>query len=143
MKKLIGAEIKSLQNMVSRQIEKFGTDFGKDRPSGPNLFILKFLDMHPDKDIFQKDLEKVLETTNSSCSKVITNMESKGYICRTAVEDARYNKVCLTPLGEKIVREADVYMEDFEKNLRKGLTDEQLDVFFYCIDVMKKNLLSD
>ena len=143
MKKLIGAEIKSLQNMVSRQIEKFGTDLGKDRPSGPNLFILKFLDMHPDKDIFQKDLEKVLETTKSSCSKVITNMESKGYICRTAVEDARYNKVCLTPLGEKIVREADVYMEDFEKNLRKGLTDEQLDVFFYCIDVMKKNLLSD
>ena len=32
--------------MVSRQIEKFGTDFGKDRPSGPNLFILKFLDLN-------------------------------------------------------------------------------------------------
>ena len=42
MKKLIGAEVKSLQNMVSRHIENKEKEMGKDRVSAPNLFILKF-----------------------------------------------------------------------------------------------------
>lgn len=140
MERIIGAEIKSLQNMLLRQIEKQGTELGKERPSGPGLFLLKFLRDNKDKDVFQRDLEKALGTTKSTCSKVLSGMEEKGFVRRVSVADARFNKICLTPLGEEVVKIADRHMEEFEAKLRIGLTDEQLATFFACIDRMKKNL---
>ena len=113
MKKLIGAEVKSLQNMVSRHIENKEKEMGKDRVSAPNLFILKFLQENEGKEVFQRDLEEVLETTKSTCSKVISTMESKGFLKRESVADARFNKISLTPLGREIVKTADVHMEEF------------------------------
>ena len=120
MKKLIGAEVKSLQNMVSRHIENKEKEMGKE--------------------VFQRDLEEVLETTKSTCSKVISTMESKGFLKRESVADARFNKISLTPLGREIVKTADVHMEEFESKLKRGLTDEQLETFFYCIETMKRNI---
>lgn len=140
MKKLIGAEVKSLQNMVSRHIENKEKEMGKDRVSAPNLFILKFLQENEGKEVFQRDLEEVLETTKSTCSKVISTMESKGFLKRESVADARFNKISLTPLGREIVKTADVHMEEFESKLKRGLTDEQLETFFYCIETMKRNI---
>lgn len=140
MKKLIGAEVKSLQNMVSRHIENKEKEMGKDRVSAPNLFILKFLQENEGKEVFQRDLEEVLETTKSTCSKVISKMESKGFLKRESVADARFNKISLTPLGREIVKTADVHMEEFESKLKRGLTDEQLETFFYCIETMKRNI---
>ena len=140
MKKLIGAEVKSLQNMVSRHIENKEKEMGKDRVSAPNLFILKFLQENEGKEVFQRDLEEVLETTKSTCSKVISTMESKGFLKRESVADARFNKISLTPLDREIVKTADVHMEEFESKLKRGLTDEQLEIFFYCIETMKRNI---
>lgn len=143
MKKLIGAEVKSLQNMVSRHIEKREKEKGKERVSAPNLFILKFLRENEERDVFQRDLEEVLETTKSTCSKVISTMEGKGFLKREAVADARFNKISLTPLGRSIVDDADKRMEKFESTLKRGLTDEQLEIFFYCIDTMKRNIAEE
>lgn len=140
MERIIGAEIKSLQNMLLRQIGKQGTELGKERPSGPGLFLLKFLRDNKNKDIYQRDLENVLGTTKSTCSKVLSGMENKGFIKRVSVSDARFNKICLTPLGEEVVKIADKHMEEVEAKLRIGLTDEQLATFFVCVDTMKKNL---
>ncbi len=142
MEKLIGKEIKALQNMVTRRIEKQSLELGKDRLSGANVFILKFLSDNTDRDIFQRDIEKVLETTKSTCSKVLSTMESKGFVKREAVADARFNKISLTPVGEAIVKAADARMEELERMLRQGLTEEQLETFFFCIERMKKNILA-
>ena len=140
MERMIGAEIKSLQNMLLRQMEKQGTELGRNRPSGPGMFILKFIKDNGKKDIYQRDLEKVLGTTKSTCSKVLSGMEEKGFIKRQSVSDARFNKICLTPLGEEVVNVADKHMSEFEAKLRVGLSDEQLANFFACIDTLKKNL---
>lgn len=140
MKKLIGVEIRALQNMIARRIEKSESGNIKERISGPNVFILKFLKANETKDIFQRDIEKVLETTKSTCSKVLSTMEGKGLIKRVPVNDARFNKICLTPLGEEILNDVDSRMEIFEENLKRNLTQEQISTFFYCIDEMKKNI---
>lgn len=126
--------------MITRRIEKSESGNIKERISGPNVFILKFLKANETKDIFQRDIEKVLETTKSTCSKVLSTMEGKGLIKRVPVNDARFNKICLTPLGEEILNDADSRMEIFEENLKRNLTEEQISTFFYCIDEMKKNI---
>lgn len=140
MEKLIGAEIKSLQNIITRKLDSIGnTIIGDFQLSGPNMFILKLLKEFSDKDVFQCDLEKILHITKSTCSKVLSTMESKGLIMRVGVLDARYKKISLTPLGEEVVAKSDFFINGFEKKLKNGLTEEQLETFFYCMDVMKKN----
>ncbi len=140
MERIIGKEVTGLQNMLARHIERMSVEAGKERISGSNLFILKFIKENSDKDIFQRDLEQVIETTKSTCSKVISTMEGKGLIRRVAVKDARYKKICLTPFGEEVIGIADKYMEDFENNIIQGLTQEQINNFFICIDKIKSNL---
>lgn len=101
MKRLIGAEIRGLQNLISRQLEGLTSNLGENLISGPNLFILKYLMENEGKDVFQCDLEKVLSVTKSTCSKVLTTMQQKGLIERSSVSDARYKKSAL-PKKEKV-----------------------------------------
>lgn len=141
MEKLIGAEIKSLQNLISRQLDSFTNSIGDLALSGPNLFILKYLQENKDKDIFQRDIEKVLSVTKSTCSKVLSTMESKKLIKRNAVRDARLNKITITPLGDEMVEKFNAYIYAHDKSLVEGLTEEQVNTLLYCLDTIKANIL--
>ncbi len=143
MKKLIGAEIKSLQNMIARQLDNHFMQVGDCAISGPNAFMLKYLKDNPDKDIFQKDFEQILSTTKSTCSKVLSKMEEKGFIKREGVSDARYRKIILLPRGKEIVEKTTEFIDEYEKKMLTGLTDEQIETFLECITVMKKNISQD
>lgn len=142
MKRLIGAEIRGLQNLISRQLDGFTATLGEDLVSGPNLFILKYLMENQKKDIFQCDLEKVLSVTKSTCSKVLTTMQQKGLIERSGVKDARYKKITVTEKGKKLVEKCDKFIYEHDKSLVEGLTEEQIQTFLYCIDTIKANILN-
>ncbi len=142
MKRLIGAEIRSLQNLISRQLDGFTATLGEDLVSGPNLFILKYLMENPEKDVFQCDLEKVLSVTKSTCSKVLTTMQQKGLIERSGVSDARYKKIDITEKGRKLVEKCDKFIYAHDESLVRGLTEEQIKTFLYCIDTIKANILN-
>lgn len=140
MKRLIGAEIRSLQNLISRQLDGFTSTLGEDMVSGPNLFILKYLTENEGKDLFQCDLEKVLSVTKSTCSKVLSTMQQKGLIDRRGVEDARYKKIVITEKGKNLVEKFDKFIYAHDESLVKGLTEEQITTFLRCIDVIKANI---
>lgn len=143
MKKLIGAEIKSLQNMIARQLDNRFMQVDDCAISGPNAFMLNYLYYNPNKDIFQRDFEQILSTTKSTCSKVLSKMEEKGLIRREGVADARYRKIILLPRGREIVEKTNAFINEYEKKLLTGLTDEQIETFLECIEVMKKNISQD
>ncbi len=140
MKRLIGAEIRSLQNLISRQLDGFTSTLGEDMVSGQNLFILKYLTENEGKDLFQCDLEKVLSVTKSTCSKVLSTMQQKGLIDRRGVEDARYKKIVITEKGKNLVEKFDKFIYAHDESLVKGLTEEQITTFLRCIDVIKSNI---
>ncbi len=140
MKRLIGAEIRSLQNLISRQLDGFTASLGEDLVSGPNLFILKYLVANQDKDVFQCDLEKVLSVTKSTCSKVLTTMQQKGLIERSGVADARYKKITVTQKGKNLVEKCDKFIYAHDESLVKGLSEEQIQTFLFCIDTIKANI---
>lgn len=142
MKRLIGAEIRGLQNLISRQLDGFTSTLGDDLVSGPNLFILKYLMENEGKDVFQRDLEKVLSVTKSTCSKVLTTMQQKGLIERSSVADARYKKIIITEKGKNLVEKSDEFIYAHDESLVKGLTEEQIKTFLYCIDTIKSNILN-
>jgi DNA-binding MarR family transcriptional regulator len=70
-------------------------------------------------------------------------MEKKGYIRRVSVmKDARLKRILLTEKAIAIQKQNSFEIhQSFERTLREGLSDEELDVFFHCIEQMKKNLI--
>lgn len=140
MEKLIGAEIRNLQNLISRQMENYALSLGFSDVSGPNVFILKYLTDNTEKDIFQRDIEKILSVTKSTCSKVLSTMQRKGLINRSSVADARLKKITVTEKGIALVKRFDGFIYNHDKSLTEGLTEDEINTFLYCIDKIKENV---
>ncbi len=137
----IGFEIRSLNNLIMRNIERVFDGREMDGITATNGWIIGFLAANPDREIYQRDLEAEFSITRSTASKVLILMEKKGLIERKSVpHDARLKKLTLTKKAEKISRKRIVDFKAFERLLTKGLTGEELDFLHSCIQKMKNNL---
>ena len=68
-------------------------------------------------------------------------MEKKGYIRREHVPgDARVKQLVLTSLGEETHAKTKRTLDSLETQMRKGLTQEEIDTFFAISDKIRKNL---
>lgn len=140
-RKGLGMELHRLNNLIKRQVENLSSIRYADTITGTNGWIIAYLYDHQHQDVFQKDIEETFEVTRSTASKVIKLMEQKGLIVRTSVAyDARLKKLSLTPLAfgihEAIIKD----ISQFEKKLTLGISEEELEILFTCIEKMKQNL---
>lgn len=111
---------------------------------GVNGWAISYFYQNRDKDIFQKDFEKNFSIRGSTASKILKTMEQKELIQRVSVSnDARCKKIVLTEkaidLHLKIVNE----IENREKRLRNGITEEELKVFFEVMKKLSANMEND
>ncbi len=140
-KKLIGFELRCLNNLIMRKIENSSSKKQIDSITGMNGWIIGFLAENADKDIYQKDLEEQFSITRSTVSKVLILMEKKGLIERHGVpHDARLKKLVLTEKAWKISK---LMIDDairMEETLTNGFTEEELDYLYSCIQRMKNNI---
>ena len=140
MERHIGPELRILQNMLIRHIQNAVNSVPPQGISGPNVYLLKVLKEHEGEKIFQRDLEKVLSITKSTCSKVLSTLEDRGLVKRLPVKDARFNKICLTPLGSEFVEKTDAIIEAFERRLTAGFSPEERAQLFSFFDRLKANI---
>ena len=141
--RLIGGEVRRLQNLLSREIDSYVrslVNYG-ELISGPNMFICKYIIEHEGEDIHQCDLEKVLQTTKSTCSKVLSTMERKGLIARVNAQDNRCKKIVITEFGRNIINDFDKKIYAHDSKLVEGLSQDEIDTFLHCLEVMKQNCL--
>lgn len=139
----VGKEIHSVGNLIKRQVDNLSSIRYADQLTGTNGWIIDYLYHHQDQDIFQKDIEEIFEVTRSTASKVITLMEKKGMITRTTVpHDARLKKLTLTPLALEMEATILNDIQQFEKQLIKGLSEQEINFLFHCLSKIRNNLRS-
>lgn len=140
-KRCIGIELRSLNNLIMRYMENCCSNKKIDSITITNGWIIGYIAHNKDKDIFQKDLEKEFSITRSTASKVINLMVQKGLIERHSVSyDARLKKLVLTKTALDICNIMKSNGKKLEEKLTKGLSKEELDCFYICIQKMKHNL---
>lgn len=140
-RKLIGLELRSLNNLIMRHFENSEVKKRVDSITGTNGWIIGFLADNADKDIYQKDLEEQFSITRSTASKVLILMEKKGLIERHGVpHDARLKKLVLTEKAKEISKLMKEEATKMEEILTKGFTKEELDILYNFIQRMKKNI---
>lgn len=139
--KSVGVELRCLNHQIRHYFENLEIKKQIDEITGTNGWIIGYLADHPDREIYQKDLEERFGMTRSTASKVLTLMERKGFIQRrNVVRDARLKKIVLTQkalkISERMARETD----RFEEKLTAGFTEEELDRLFRYLRRMKDNI---
>lgn len=141
--KFIGREMRKTNNLLKRC--HLNSEFHRkiDNITGTNGWIIGFLADNSDRDIFQKDIEEIFSLRRSTVSNMVQLMEKKGFIARESVDyDARLKKLVLTEKALEIHKAVMKNVEENEKKLRNGISDDELKTFFDVLEKIQKNLES-
>lgn len=138
----IGFQLHSLSNLLKRHMEHSGIfSHMDDNVTRNNGWILNYLVHHSDRDICQRDIENDFCIRRSTVSKGIRLMEAKGLLVRETVPgDALLKKLVLTENGKKLQAAIEKEHQKTEQLLRRGVTEEELAVFFQVMEKFKKNI---
>lgn len=96
--------------------------------SGRNFWILRYLDTHRDRDVFQKDLESAFKIRRSTVSKTVELMEQKQLLVRESVNgDARKKRLRLTPKADAVLAEMAKAVDALERDVRAIFSPQDYD----------------
>lgn len=123
----VGRAIRGIGYMINRLFLANAKSHGLDETTTMHAWILRYLKEHENEDVFQKTLEQEFRMHKSSMSTILTLMESKGLISRHAMaDDHRKNKLTLTPKGESMEKSIKKVVEDTEKQILEGISNDEL-----------------
>lgn len=135
----VGAQIGRLQHLIWRRMEASASACGI---SGAQGQVLLFLLENPS--LHQKDLEKTFHLRPSTATGLLKRMEKNGLIRRESCqEDARLKRLIPTQRGRELNSVVHGEREKVEALLTKGLSPEDLEVFFRVVTRMQQNLMGD
>lgn len=137
----IGFEVKRLDNEIHSYMYRTRTSLGAGELTMMQSWILRYLYENRTHDIFQKEIEAKFSIARSTATGILQLMESKGYIKRESVKyDARLKRLSLTDQGEQLQKNTILAFLNLEKRMREGLTEEELQIFFYTIRKIRSNV---
>lgn len=140
-KRYIGKELRKFNNMMKRDFYK--SDFRREMENtmGTSSWIIGFLVDNRDRDVFQRDIENTFSMRRSTASNILRLLEKKGIIKRESVDyDGRLKKIVMTEKAIEINERMIADMSEREAKLTKGISENELEIFFKVIDKMRKNI---
>lgn len=141
MRRIVGYEVKTLENLITREIIATAKREGYPTLTTVQIRIMRYLFLNIDKEIYQKDIEKNFVVRRSTASGIIDTMEKNGMLKRIPSDlDARSKRIVLTDKYINKIELLENLIEKFQDNLLSGISDNELNTFFTVIDKMKDNL---
>ena len=137
----VGFEVRTLDNMIYRQLMAYEARRGIDEVTVMHGWIIGYRYDNQEKEIFQKDIEAAFSITRSTVTGILKLREKKGYIYRESVErDARLKRLVLTDRGRELHEGTMRNIRILEDSVREGISPQELETFFRVIELMKANL---
>lgn len=138
-------QIKTLEKMIFRKFIKnnsLNKNIDKLTPSTPTqLQIISYIIENPNSDIYQKDLENILNLRRATVSGVLQTMEKNNLIERIVDEhDTRTKKIILKEEVRKDFLKHKNTVTNLEKEIIKNIDEKDLETFSKVIAIMKENI---
>ena len=138
---MVGFQMKTVHNLLKRDFEPSITNKKYPNITGMQRWVIGFLYEHENEDIFQRDIEEEFSVRRSTATGILQLMEKNELITRMPVShDARLKKLVLKSKAIEIQKMIIEEIKENEKKLRKGISEEDLEVFFKVIKQIRKNL---
>lgn len=104
--------------------------------------ICHYLLMHQEKIVYQKEIEKLIESRRSTTSGILNTMEKNNLIKKVnSSKDARTKQILLTDASKNLANQMVKQKENLEYQLRKSITEQELEIFFQVTEKIKKNIM--
>ena len=134
-------QIKTLENLIFRNFILDKPSL-KTIPTPTQVQIMEYILTHQNEEIYQRDLESILNLRRATVSGVLQTMEKHELIERiTSNEDARTKKIILNPQAKEMFLAHRKKILAFEHILLQDLTEEELEVFCKALNKMQDNVL--
>lgn len=134
-------QIKTLDKIIARTLFKFSEDKPKKKLSPTQLQILEYLHKHENDDVYQKELESVLNLRRATISGVLQTMEKNNIISRVVnEEDTRCKKILLNDECKKMFERNKKRLHDLEDIITQDISKEDLKTCISVITRMKENI---
>ena len=141
MENIVLFKIKELDKKIVRTILKENSDINISPLTSTQIQILKYMIEHQNEDVYQKDLENVLNLRRATVSGVLQTMEKNNLIKREIYEnDVRVKKIILNEKTKSIFLKNKQKIDEIEKNITKNISKKDLDKFTQIIDKLITNL---
>lgn len=140
-------QIKSLEKLIARRLFK-GIDkcenignFFNHTPTPTQMQIVGYILDNYDKEIYQRDLESVLNLRRATVSGVLQTMEKNGLVERVVYDkDARLKRIILNERARDMFIKNEKRLEDIERIVTSDISDDELAIFSKVLVKMKNNL---
>ena len=139
-------QIKSLEKMIARNLicnsENENSDISIEPAITPTqMQIIHYILEHLNQEVYQKDLEEILNLSRETVSGVLQTMEKNGLIVRiTDNEDTRIKKIILNKNAKEIFLKNKQKIEELEKVILKDIAPKDMETFLDVINKMKENI---
>jgi len=141
MENIVLFKIKELDKKIVRTILKENSDINIPPLTSTQIQILKYMVEHQNENVYQKDLENVLNLRRATVSGVLQTMEKNNLIKREIYEnDVRVKKIILNEKTKSIFLKNKQKIDEIEKNIIKNISKKDLDKFTQIIDKLITNL---
>lgn len=144
MDRTLSLEIRKLDNEVRQRVIALSSPEKIDNITAMHGWIIGYLMEHVGEDVFQRDLEQNFKIRPSSVSSLLKLMEKNGLIMRKSVAyDARLKKIELTAKAYECNMQRRKDIMKIETQMKRGVSDEELAVFFNVIAKFRSNLKTE
>lgn len=141
MENIVLFKIKELDKKIVRTMLKENSDINIPPLTSTQIQILKYMIEHQNEDIYQKDLENILNLRRATVSGVLQTMEKNNLIKREIYEnDIRVKKIILNEKTKNIFQKNKQKIDEIEKNITKNISKKDLNDFIKVIDKLINNL---
>ena len=142
MDKNICDELKILDNLIFRSFGKIlkECDICVTPIQGKIIFYMM---KNNNQDIYQKDIEQFLVSRRSTVSEILKKMEDNDLITRSLASDKRKRVVKLTQYSINKQKEIENKVVLFDKQLKKNITTQELELFFDVLVKIKNNIFKE
>ena len=130
-----------LNKLIAREFICNNKDLFCGDPSATQMIIMNYILNHQNEDIYQKDLEEVLHLRRATVSGVLQTMEKHGLVERVLCDnDVRCKKIILKEKAKKMFDAKKIEFFKLEEVIKKGLSDEEIEIFCHIIESMQNNI---
>lgn len=110
-------------------------------PTPTQMRIIEYILKNEGKEIYQRDLEEVLNLRRATVSGVLQTMERNHLIERIAdSNDLRSKKIILNQSTKDLFKRKEKQMKEIEKILIRGIAESELEIFSNVLEEMKENI---
>lgn len=139
----IGLKIKCLSNSIKRGLNYLAlTSLPEEfrNMTGTQGMFIGFIESHAPNPVFQRDIETAFNIRRPTATKILQLMEQNGLLIRKSVpEDARLKKLVPTEKGKLFNQLLQNNLKNMDKQIRKNISSEDLEIFIKVLDQMIKN----